>query len=181
MITKDQLIEMGKLGKPHGLKGEISFFFNSYAWDDVEADYLIVECDGLFVPFFLEEYRFKNDEEAFLKIKRIDNDTQASELGGCTVYLEKKQLPEDYVAQQAENGELDIDFYIGYNIQLSNGTNVGVIDGVDDSTVNELFCIVTPAGDEVLIPASDDYILEVDDNNKTIIMELPEGLLDLND
>ncbi|MCQ2192824.1 MAG: ribosome maturation factor RimM [Paludibacteraceae bacterium] len=179
MLKLEDMIEMGRLTKVHGLKGELNFVFTSDAWDEVEADYLIVETDGLLVPFFLEEYRFKNDEEAFVKFKRIDNDTQANELTGCTVYLERKQLPDGYLEKKAEEGDIDIDFYVGYTIE-ADGTTIGVIDGVDDSTANVLFSIETPTGGNIIIPASDDYIVEIDDEQKIMRMELPEGLLDLD-
>lgn len=179
MLKLEDMIEMGRLTKVHGLKGELNFVFTSDAWDEVEAEYLIVETDGLLVPFFLEEYRFKNDEEAFLKFKRIDNDAQAAELTGCSVYLERKQLPENYLADKAAEGDIGIDFYVGYTIE-ADGTTIGVIDGVDDSTANVLFSIETPTGGNLIIPASDDYIQEIDDEQKLMKMHLPEGLLDLD-
>lgn len=179
MLKHEDMIEMGRLTKVHGLKGELNFAFHNDAWDDIEAEYLIVETEGLLVPFFLEEYRFRNDEEAIVKFKRIDSDTQATELAGCTVYLERKQLPDDYMAQKAENGEIGIDFYIGYTIQ-ADGTTIGVIDDVDDSTANVLFHLETPTGGELIIPASDDYITEINDEQKVMVMNLPEGLLDLD-
>lgn len=179
MLKIEDMIEMGRLTKIHGLKGEINFVFTNDAWDEVEAEYLIVETDGLLVPFFLEEYRFKNDEEAFVKFKRIDTDKQAEELVGCTVYLERKQLPDDYMQKKAEEGEVGIDFYVGYTIQ-TDGTTIGVIDGVDDSTANVLFSVATPVGGNLIIPASDDYIVEIDDEQKVMVMDLPEGLLDLD-
>ncbi len=179
MLKHEDMIEMGRLTKVHGLKGELNFVFTSDAWDEIDAKYLIVETDGLLVPFFLEDYRFKNDEEAFLKFKRIDNDSQANELTGCTVYIERKQLPKNYMEDKVAEGDISIDFYIGYTIQ-ADGATIGVIDGVDDSTANVLFSVATPTGGELIIPASDDYIVEINNEQKLMVMNLPEGLLDLD-
>lgn len=179
MLKKEDMIEMGRLTKVHGLKGELNFVFTSDAWDEIEADYLIVETDGLLVPFFLEDYRFKNDEEAFVKFKRIENDNQANELAGCTVYIERNQLPANYMEEKSANGEIGIDFYIGYTI-VADGATIGVIDDVDDSTANVLFSVATPTGGNLIIPASDDYIVEINDEQKIMVMNLPEGLLDLD-
>jgi 16S rRNA processing protein RimM len=41
--------------------------------------------------------------------------------------------------------------------------------------------VVKPNGSDLIIPASDDYIVEIDDEQKIIKMELPEGLLELDD
>ena len=57
---------------------------------------------------------------------------------------------------------------------------VGTIDSVDDSTANILFEVTTEEGREVLIPASEDLIKDVDTNKKEIKIDLPEGLLDLD-
>ena len=51
---------IGRLGKPHGVKGEITFHFTDDIFDRVDADYVFLEIDGLQVPFFFEEYRFRS-------------------------------------------------------------------------------------------------------------------------
>ena len=81
MLKKEDMIEIGRLTKVHGLKGELNFVFTNDVWDEVEADYLIVETDGLLVPFFLEEYRFKNDEEAFSRLYFDDAKYLVNKLG----------------------------------------------------------------------------------------------------
>lgn len=59
------------------------------------------------------------------------------------------------------------------------GKVVGILDRVDDSTLNLLFEVTTPEGDDLLIPASNDLIEEVSAEKKEIRMAIPEGLLDL--
>lgn len=59
------------------------------------------------------------------------------------------------------------------------GKVVGTLDRVDDSTLNLLFEVTTPEGDDILIPASNDLIEEVSAEKKEIRMAIPEGLLDL--
>ena len=182
MIKKEDVLPIGRIVKAHGLKGELTMEVTNGVFDDVETEYLICEVDGILVPFFLEEYRFKRDETAFVKFKRIDSTMQADELCGCSVYMERKQLPDDY-AQRNEGDNMgdNIDYYVGYTIQQTDGTPLGTIDAVDDSTANILFCVVKPNGSDLIIPASDDYIVEIDDEQKIIKMELPEGLLELDD
>ena len=51
---------------------------------------------------------------------------------------------------------------------------------VDDATENVLFGVEKPDGNEVLIPASDEFIISVDAENRKIRVSLPEGLLDLS-
>ena len=71
---------------------------------------------------------------------------------------------------------------IGFHlVDVPTGKIVGTIDHVDDSTINLLFEVKTPDGKEVLIPASDDLIEEVNAEKKEIRMAIPEGLLQLAD
>ena len=69
---------------------------------------------------------------------------------------------------------------IGCNlVDSGSGKLVGTLDRVDDSTLNLLFEVTTPDGDDILIPASNDLIEEVSAEKKEIRMAIPEGLLDL--
>ena len=58
--------KIGKIGKPHGVKGEVSFMFDDDVFDRTDADWLMLSVDGILVPFFLEEYRFKSNETALV-------------------------------------------------------------------------------------------------------------------
>ena len=71
MIRRDEVYKIGKLGKPHGVKGEITFAITDDVFDRVDAEYLVLDIDGILVPFYLEEYRFKNDENVLSAIDPI--------------------------------------------------------------------------------------------------------------
>ena len=47
--------KIGKIGKPHGVKGEVSFMFDDDVFDRTDAGWLMLSVDGILVPFFLEE------------------------------------------------------------------------------------------------------------------------------
>ena len=60
MIKREDVYKIGRLGKAHGVKGEVSFQFDDDIFDTTDADYLILDIDGILVPFFMEEYRFRS-------------------------------------------------------------------------------------------------------------------------
>ena len=80
MITREELIRIGRFNKPHGVKGELSFTFTDDVFDRTECSYIVCEIDGIFVPFFIEEYRFKSDTTALIKLEDVDNEADASVL-----------------------------------------------------------------------------------------------------
>ena len=170
MIKKEDVYKIGRIGKAHGVKGEVSFNFDDDVFDRVEAEYLILEVDGILVPFFMEEYRFRSDNTALVKFEDIDTQERARELTNCDVFFPR------HLAEDDENEVLTYSFLVGFDIiDDCTGKKVGTIASVDDSTLNILFELE----DGMLIPASEELITDIDKDNKTITIALPEGILDL--
>lgn len=170
MIKKEEVYKIGRIGKAHGVKGEVSFNFDDDVFDRVEAEYLILEVDGILVPFFMEEYRFRSDNTALVKFEDIDTQERARELTNCDVFFPR------HLAEDDEDEVLTYSFLVGFDIiDDSTGKKVGTIASVDDSTLNILFELE----DGMLIPASEELITDIDKDNKTITIALPEGILDL--
>ena len=169
MIKQEEVYKIGRLGKAHGVKGEVSFQFDDDVFDRVDADYLVLDIDGILVPFFMEEYRFRNDTVCLVKFCDIDTQQRAQELTGCDVYFPRA------LAEEAEEVP-SLASLVGFDIiDISNGKTIGRIAAIDDSTVNILFELE----DGTLIPVSDELIETIDGTSHTITMQLPEGLLDL--
>ena len=169
MIRREDVYRIGKLGKTHGVRGEISFLFDDDVFDRVDADYLILCIDDILVPFFIEEYRFKTDSNALMKFEGIDTQERARELTGCEVYFphELADSDEDTISWAA---------IVGFDItDADSSRTIGRIAAVDDSTINILFELE----DGRLIPASEDLITAIDQQARTITMRLPDGLLNL--
>ena len=125
--------KIGKIGKPHGVKGEVSFMFDDDVFDRTDADWLMLSVDGILVPFFLEEYRFKSNETALVKFCDVDTQDEARELTGCDVFFPRHLADED-------EGHLSWAQIVGYTlVDAATGRVVGEIESVDDSTMNLLF------------------------------------------
>ncbi len=172
MILPEEVFHIGRLGKPHGVRGEITFMFTDDVFDRVDADYLIIEVDGILVPFFIDEYRFKSNETALIVFDGISTVEQARELTNCEVYFPRS-------LSDHNNEELTWDELVGYQVNDIHEGPVGTITDVDDSTENILF-YVNHKDKTVLLPAADDLIIEINNEDKIITTELPEGLLDLS-
>jgi 16S rRNA processing protein RimM len=169
VIKKEEVYKIGRLGKAHGIRGEVSFLFDDDVFDRVDADYLILDIDGILVPFFMEEYRFKSDANALVKFDGIDTLERAKELTGCDVYFPRELSDED--SEHISWAEI-----IGYElVDSETGTVAGTIASVDDSTINTLFELE----DGRLIPASEELIQAIDTKKHQIEIKLPEGILEL--
>lgn len=177
MIKKEDTYKIGRIGKPHGLGGEVVFNFTDDIFDNVDCDYLICEIEGILVPFFFEEYRFKNDSSAIVKFEGIDSVEQARQIVGADVYFEKKFVDD------GGQDDVSLEYFVGFTITEPGGTVIGTIVGTDVSTDNWLFIVRQEQTDgtakTVLIPAHEEFINEINQKNKTIEMDLPAGLLNL--
>jgi len=168
MIRREEVYKIGRLGKTHGVRGEISFLLDDDVFDRTDADYLILDIDGILVPFFIEEYRFKTDSNALMKFDGIDTQERARELTGCDVYFPRTLADEDEAVSWAE--------LVGYDLIDSNsGKAIGEIAAIDDTTINILFELT----DGKLIPASEELIQQIDTKRHQIEINLPQGILEL--
>ena len=169
MIRQEEVYKIGRLGKAHGVKGEVSFQFDDDIFDRVDADYLVLDIDGILVPFFMEEYRFRSDTVCLVTFCNVDIQQRAQELTGCDVFFPRAM---------AEEGDdmPSLSMLVGYEIvNNANGRTVGQIVAIDDSTANILFELE----DGMLIPANDDLIEVIDTEKQQIKMNLPSGLLEI--
>ena len=98
MIEEKELVEIGKVGKPHGIHGEI----NVYIDEDVIIDRLeklIVNIDGIYVPFFIESIRPKRIDSVIMSLEGIENEQQAAELTNHEAFAlitdDVKEQPDD--------------------------------------------------------------------------------------
>ena len=170
MIRREDVYRIGKLGKAHGIKGEVSMMFDDDIFDRVDAEYLVLDIDGIMVPFFMEEYRFKSQETVLVKFEGVDTQERAKELTGTEVFFPRELANED------ESDVLRYAQLVGFTvINATDGEAIGEILAVDEQTVNIMFEL----SDGRLIPASEELIADIDTGKKTITMIIPNGILEL--
>ena len=180
MITRDEIIEIGVYNKPHGISGEISATFD-YDIDMIKGlECFISDVNGIFVPFFAESIRTKNVTSVLMKLEGIEDDNSVKFLVNKEIYARKSDFVCDTNQLTGEDeDELPLDFFIGFKIVDTCGESIGLIENVDCATENYLF-IVDDGDKQVFIPATDDFITNIDFENKVLEMDLPDGILEMN-
>lgn len=172
MITKENVFKIGRLQKSHGIKGEISILYYQDSFGDIDVDYYFMDLDSIFVPFRIEEINFMSDTRGRVKFEDIDDENTAAKYSNIDIYILKDEMPE---IQEYPDSEWDL--LVGYDVIDQNQNNLGTIEHVDYSTINTLF-VVRKNNEEHLIPATEDFITQIDQDNKTIHLNLPEGLIE---
>ncbi len=179
MISEADVYQIGVITRAHGVRGEVSFQFTDDVWDRVEADYLFCKLDGLLVPFFLEEWRFRSDTTALLKFEDIDSADAALRLVGSEVFFPKALTP-----SEVDDEDLTWQMFTGFEVlRRTSGEEalpLGTVSSVMDQTSNILLEVTTPEGKEILIPAHEDFVLSADHRERRLYVCIPDELLNLN-
>lgn len=187
MIHPDALIEIGRIIKPHGIKGELSVSLFDGRIDLSSLKCLIIFRDGLPVPFFISSLRPRGSQSVLLTLDGIDSDIKAKGLTGEPVSAFAEEV-EAMIADSGDSVEADDDASEGFFVEeligmkaIADGKLLGTIEDVDDSTANILLVIRPEAMDAkpILVPAAAEFFADVDFQNHTVSLTLPPGLLDI--
>jgi 16S rRNA processing protein RimM len=153
---KGELILKHNLGKKTGLKGLQAIF--------------IEEKKQSFIPWFIVEAKMKNEEEIYLTLQDVDTREKAIKLTQKEVWLPEA----DFKTFSAKTSPINL---LGYKI-VEGEKELGTILEVIEQP-HQLLCRIEIEGREVLIPLHEDTILKIDRKKSTVIVELPEGLLEI--
>lgn len=174
MIKQNEVFYIGKISKFRGICGEIELLFTDDVFDRGEAPYLVIDMNGILVPFFWEEYRFKNSDTAIFKFEDINDENAAKKLVGHSVFYPKKFN----VEADTDNAHLSSwKAFTGFDVYDTCNRHLGTIDSVDDTTDNILIYLQTPDGDELVLPLHEDFIEDYSMTQRTMCLALPEGLV----
>lgn len=178
MIKEEEIREVGQFGTPHGINGELNASFDADV--DIEAlSCIIVEIDGIYVPFFIQSLRSRGATAVLLTIDGISNENEASLLARKPIFALKNECTVFETDEDVEDGFYAEDL-IGYKCCDTDKKFSGLIVSIDDSTANVLFVIEAKGyARPLLVPVADEYIADLNPGNKSIVFELPEGFLDI--
>jgi 16S rRNA processing protein RimM len=173
VINKEKVFKAGYFSKPHGVKGEIGIVTARNIPEKDGDPFLICEMDGILVPFFIEYCRNKTKTVRLVKLVLVDTEEAAREFTGKDVYfpvdaMEKGEQP---------GGDTAWSGLTGYTVCDKTYGELGIITGVDESTINILLRI-DHNGRELLIPAVAGWILSRNPAAKRMEISAPEGLLE---
>jgi 16S rRNA processing protein RimM len=171
--ASSELVVIARAVKPRGLKGEIvAELLTDFPerFEDVE-ELVLVSPRGERSRKRLEDYWFQNDR-VILKLSGYDDVDTAKELVGF-----------EFAVPESERVLLPADHY--YDWELEGCTvkvgdeSIGHVNSVLKTGGAEILVVADNSGRERLIPLADSIVVEVDPERKTIVVDPPEGLLDL--
>lgn len=170
LIAGKVKIAVATVVKTHGIKGELNVELGEMAEPDEDfapGSCLIVEIDGLDVPFFVASSRPRGGGSMLLTLDDVASETEAASLVGRRLYV---------YADPDEADELTAGDLVGYElIDAAAGSAIGRIDDLTELTPGAWYFDLGGR----LIPAVDEFIADVDHSRRSVTVALPEGLLEL--
>jgi len=154
--VKGELVLKHNLGKKTSLKGLQAVF--------------IEERKESFIPWFIQQTRIKSADELYVQLADVPTREEAIKLVQKEVWLQEP----DFKKFSAKSSPLNL---LGYSI-VENGKALGSILEVVEQP-HQLLCRIEIDGKEVLIPLHEETLIKIDKKAKQVIVQLPEGLLEI--
>lgn len=172
-MKKEDCFYLGKIVKKYSFKGELLIKLDTdepELYENIDA--LFVDLRNNLVPFFIESSQLHKSDLLRVKFEDVDAEADADALIKSDVFLPLEFLP------KLEGDKFYFHEIIGFKVIDKSRGNIGIIRSVNDSTAQALFEI-DHGGKEILIPMNDEFIIQVDKVKKEILVDTPEGLIDL--
>lgn len=167
-----EYFKIGKLVAVHGLKGEMILkheLGKKTSLKGLKAVF-IEDRKNSFLPWFIETARIKNDEEVFLKLETVNTREAAAGLAQKEIWLAEN----DFKKFSSKSSPISL---LGYTI-VDKKNRLGEILEVIEQP-HQLICRLEIKGKEALIPLNESFLKKMDHKKKELMVELPEGLLDV--
>ena len=172
-MHKDDCFYLGKIAKKFSFKGEVLIYLDTdepELYENMES--VFVEFNKNLVPFFIENSSIHKNDFLRVQFEDLNTEVEADKLLGAAVYLPLTMLP------KLEGNKFYFHEVIGFEIEDQRLGIFGKIQSVNDTTAQPLFEVLNGEV-ELLIPMIDHFLIKIDRENKKVIMNLPEGLIEM--
>jgi len=164
---------LGKIVKKYSFKGELLVKLDT---DEPEIfknlESVFISLRNNLIPFFVDSCKLHKSQLLRIKFEDVDSEEDADALLKSDLYLPLSILP------TLTGNKFYYHEVTGFTIIDENFGEVGIIDNINDTGAQELF-VIDRDGTEILIPLNDQFIVKVDRDKKQILVNTPEGLIDL--
>ena len=172
-MRKEDCFYLGKIAKKFSFKGEVLVYLDTdepELYENMES--VFVEFNKNLVPFFIENSSLHKNDFLRVQFEDVDSEEEADSILNCAVYLPLSMLP------ILEGNQFYFHEVIGFEIEDKRLGVFGKIVSINDSSAQPLFEVVNGTV-EILVPMIDQFLVKIDRENKKVVMDLPEGLVEM--
>lgn len=169
-MTRKSFLEIGKIVKTHGLNGRVKVLSFAQSSDLLKSlkEVFIGQNENVPVSFGLKSFQSKGNC-FFLEMEGIKSIDQAESLIGCSVMVPAHSLP------PLPEGEYYWEELIGLKVVTEEGHLLGKIERIFPTGSNDVY-VCTGGDKEILLPAIEDVVREIDPEREIMVVRLLEGM-----
>ena len=161
-----ELESIGYFSKTHGVKGHLIIKADKHFFiEDVEA--VFIETPTGMAPYFIKTFS-ENNNGFIIELEDVDAIEKAKTFIGKQVYISTDLIDE---------AEADFD-WVGYEIIDKTYGSLGEVFNTSDNG-QQVLVTVKFKEKEVILPLVDDFIEKIDETEKKLFFNAPEGLIDV--
>lgn len=167
----EEYLEIGQIVNTNGLKGFLKvkpLTDDITRFEDLETIY--IQKAKELIEFKIQDVKY-NKNMVLLKLEGIDDITEAEKYKNCYIKINRED------AVELEEDSYFIVDIIGSEVFTEEGEDLGKVVDVLQTGSNDVYTVKTLDGKEILLPAIEDVIKNVDIENKKIVIHLMEGLI----
>jgi 16S rRNA processing protein RimM len=172
-MRKEDCFYLGKIAKKFSFKGEVLVYLDTdepELYENMES--VFVEFNNNLVPYFISSSSLHKNDFLRVHFEDVDNEEEADTIIGCAIYLPLSMLP------KLTGNKFYFHEVIGFEIEDKRRGVFGIIQSVNDTSAQPLFEVLN-GSIEILIPMIDKFLVKIDRENKKVVMDLPEGLIEM--
>ena len=172
-MRKEDCFYLGKIAKKFSFKGEVLIYLDTdepELYENMES--VFVEFNKNLVPFFIENSSLHKNDFLRVQFEDVDSEEEADSILNCEVYLPLSMLP------KLSGNKFYFHEVIGFEIEDKRLGIFGKIVSINDSSAQPLFEVIN-GNVEILVPMIDQFLVKIDRESKKVIMDLPEGLVEM--
>lgn len=168
----EKYLKVGVITTTHGVRGEVKVYPTTESAERfLDLDYVLLDTGREYLRLEIQNVKFYKNL-AILKFKGIDNINDIEKYKGKELWIPREEgLP-------LEEGEYYIADLIDMEVYLEDGSRLGILRDVMETGANDVYVVETEDGEEVLLPAIEECILDVDIETSRMTVHIMKGLLD---
>ena len=172
MAYKSDIL-LGRIIKVSGFEGAVTVKLERlFSGKLPNMESVFLEIEGRSVPFFISDSDYSGADILRLKFDGYDSSDKVIEFVGCRVFL-TTPAPVDNKAEEIKS-------LLGYTVLTTDNIILGTIDEIIPNPGQWLLSVTSESKKEILIPLHENFIIRIDNKKKIIIMDIPDGLLEIN-
>jgi 16S rRNA processing protein RimM len=167
-------ILLGRITKVSGYEGAVAVKIEKNFTENIPPmESVFLEIEGRPVPFFISGLEYSGADILKISFEGYPSSKKIGEFIGCRVFLTNDILEDN-------NQNTDNRILIDYTVYTREGNPIGLVSDIISNNGQWLLNLLSSDRKSILIPFHEDFVISIDERKKEVVMDIPDGLLDIN-